>query len=570
MSRRFYTLKKDPAYLLVIIFGCIVCHMSFFFAENMVIELYPLAFVMISFAGFKYGRMACLLTGLSTFVCWTVLKIALNLEIDSSYFGSQNIWLANRITITDDITVSGQSVADFLLLSFFGWCFTVGLERLERALAGCGLTVDDILTKKVRFWIHTLFETLGVLFTTKEPTDEDKAKETGAEIEAEYNLKKGFSFKIKVQLKRLLLLLVIAVMFVTSLHFQFDFFDEVILFSPIPMYAGIVFVLTFCFYRGWLQTLVLLVVYGVISTALTLSDTFGDFYAYYGALFENWSMLILIVVAAWWLDKIVKAWQCVSTRRKLLRLNLFRALKRYQPACEPLPIGAIFLLLIFTFSASITIPPTLSESITPAVETVSGEPKVARQIVDTIVITGDREASRFYGKNMLTFNPVMVLLAILLIFCQRYSVTSISNAVLSFVLLLSLFQFDFSHFTGKTIAIATNHFDALELIFLVVVPLVYRFFALGTISGCRAVIYGASFILLSVSTLSYEFRFGLTLDAGKSDYTIFLGILFQLIINELLSWLIYYLHQTKWRKIKAKAKEEATPLACEPDEVVTS
>jgi hypothetical protein len=526
MNRRLKSISRDPVYFITLLALTISFHCNWLLTQDINLNFYPLTFLCVAFVGYKYGRLNSLLVAVSSFVFYLVIKISYQDFFTENEVEPFSILFTHDIEI-DNLILMGQSIWDFVLLAAFGFLVSLALDRLEKDLLIVKLSLDDVLPYRYSFFVANIVCFFRYLLLTK---DDNLSADAQVNIDLPY----GIKLNIKLLIKRVLFTLSLPLILAMSFYYYFDINKDLTL-SPMPYDTAVPVILIFCWYRGIIQTIWLvlaLMVAAFIVMGWTegglLTDTLSI-----EPLFAGFGVSLLTLIAAWWLDKLHLAWNTPALKRKLLRLSLYRRYRSSAVIRHYFPAGAALMLLLCTFTVQFSPAEiTLFDSFFAAEATDPLKISESETELDIIFVTSQTSSGEFLH---ITYKPLLILLLILLHFCRHYNPYSISNTLLLMLLLQSMINLNSDIFFDQPQAISLHFFSQsmIQILTLSLVPVFYRFFAIESLSDIRRFLIIISLAHLLFGLVAGGFADVLIISFGSSTLAMLAGLVLHFLFIEL-------------------------------------
>lgn len=532
MNRRIKSIKQDPLYFVLLVVLCIIFHFNLVVSDQLEISLYPLAFLGVAFIGYKYGKINAVIAVLSSFLILLIIKYRYNELFIESYGEEFSLLFTDKIEF-ELIVMMGQSVWDYLLMIAFGVLVTIVFDWLEKTLAQVNITLDELLPYQRYFYLAKIVQFWRYILVTK-------TSSVSSETQVNIDLPYGIKINLNILYKRVLLTLSIPIIFLLSLQYNL-IITEWLDFSLFPYYTAIPLILIFCWFKGVIKTLWLIItmfIFSIILMAVMEGQYLTDTLSVY-PIFQDVSIVVLTIIMAWWLDKLNMAWHDPRLKRKLLKLDFFRGFKhRLIQTCH-FPAGAALIMMLCALPIEIERPAFAFFDSSPAAadstEELLGDNAVG---IEEVVVVGETIDKRIY------YNPLLILLVVVLIYCGQYNPYSISNTLFVALSIQTCIYWDPMQLFEQPypINILFYYGGMIEIILICLIPVIYRFLTLTTLKQIRTLLLTFSLAIMMFSTITSQLQHSFIVSFGDTYLEIILGLLIHLALVELLA---RYLHRKK-------------------------
>lgn len=516
---RLRDVKIDPTLYAVCILACFLLHFHWNLTDRLSLSLYPLAFLVILYIGYKFGGVAALVAGGSCWLLWLVTKI-----FWTEQRGIYDYLIESRIYGVFDnraLSANGQGLEDFIILSGFGFLSAKGFDWLEARLLTADLTLESLFPPSQNYIIQTFATYIGRVFTPARNEDKQEEQvETSTTVEVS-GLKPKFDFKIVFKSAGAFLVFALFVVSSIEISFRFrlgngsDFYLRVL-----PYYSSVMLFLLFAYFQGFYRTLGALLLIAVpFSIYVTVILGYGVFDDLGGLsvdpAFSSVAILIFTIIASWWLVNLGRIWRTESVAEKLR--GLFSGAGNPTAIDRSMTTGAF--LLIVVLSVSIGFHHYLDQ---PAGSTTG------------VLILNRSNLS-------VTYNPPLFIFALLVYFSRHYRPQSISNHVFCLLLILGLqYSKHLVSFHGASLGL--YDFDAIQIVLLSLSPMLFAHLRPRSLKDFRVCCFGffavlASFYLLAGGSLFGATSLHVRLLKGADQIIM---LLLQVLVCELLArWLAW-------------------------------
>jgi hypothetical protein len=531
MNRRLHSLSRDPLYFIFLTLFLILFHIDWEILINLNIKLYPLAFIILLFVGYKYGKVNCALATFIAFLSYIAIKLYFNNDLDTDINEHYRLFLSTEVDF-DEIVLVGQSIWSFVTLASLALIATAIIDLFERYLQTAKVSVDELLPYERSFYLIKLISFCHYFLVTKND-------EVSVDAEMNIDLPYGIKINLKVLFKQVLLLLSFPLIFIISLNISMDIGDYIQI-QFLPYYSAVIILLVFAWFRGFTQTLwltVLLVIASFIAQA-TIEDGMLTDSIYFDSSFSNLSLAIITLIAAWWVCMLKTAFSTPKLKRRLFRLKLFRNLKKSTYKMHYFPIGCVLLLFLFSLelqveTSALTLA-NMTTEIKPEVDRTANNGSVLKpdsESVERIEVTGANNISRY-----IIYNSLFILAAFCLYFCSKYNPYSISNTLLILLSIQSCFSIFLDDFFEKTQwfnAFLYNG-NAIEILILATIPIYFRFISMVTLFQYRVFFYSLTFALMFINMFASQLHKSFIISTGTSSTDILISLLLHIVLVELM------------------------------------
>lgn len=528
MNRRLMSIARDPVYFVALIVLTIACHIQWHVTDILTLNFYPLAFLCVAFVGYKYGKIYSMLVTAISFAFYLLIKIRYQEYLaENAYAPVSNLFTS--VIALDNIRLMGQSLWDFALLTIFGLLATLAIDWLESKLHTVKLTLDDILPYQHGFYLARIVSFFRYFFVTKDD-------HLSAEAQLNFNLPYGVKLNIKLLMKRVLFTLSLPLLLILSFQYDLRIIDELSLHFT-PYYTAIPLIMIFCWYRGALQTMWLLAFLSLAAFAVLLSTDGGYLTDAFqlDPLFSSFGVVAITMITAWWLDKFHQAWNNPLLKRKILRLSFFSRFRRQAGESHYFPVGASLVMLLCTFSVQ------LAPEQIAFVNHFFADAVTTTEMVDQI--TAQPDYITVSQTDYIYYNPLLMLLFIVLYYCQRYNPYSISNTLLLMLLLQSLITLNSAIFFDDYDAVTLHlfYYSIIQILSVCLVPVFYRYFVVASLADIRQVLIIISLINMLFGLVTGDFQSVLVLSFGNEPQHTLIALLIHFCLIELGARLLFKL-----------------------------
>ena len=497
MQRRLNSIKDDSFLFLFCTLVCISSQINIELFEDVEFRFYPIALLSTFYIGFKFGTRAVYKSLAITITTLILLKGVFFKDPSALERESLSFFTSDSFCIyTEELCFVRQGFDDFIVLVFLAILFSIFLDRVQARLLTKGICIDELIPLRKVFFFKVLLKKMSTFLKSTNKESELFDFESKLTI----SKKSGIGFDLKTQFKKLSVVFLWFIMFFLSIEYSIkvdiDGYDEALSFNPIPMLSGELILLVYCYFRGFAESVFLLVIYCFLSFTLIfwlegteVTESLGVYPGYFDVGITAWIFTLL-----WWINKLKIAWQAPKITRKLFRFSLFRCCKSVKMPKKRLPFGAVLLLVLFSLSFQlVTKENNKVDQVVTQQENNNDKPKV--------VASNNSHKYSFLFIN----HDIFALFLITAALSMRYNSNSISNVLLVVCIISNFLMRPFMNLSvdETSIAIEFHSINAFQLILLCLLPKVFEYVPMRNIRICRRVTYTYGFLnLFFVTSLS--------------------------------------------------------------------